>query len=68
MEVGGLSEYFWKQGLSVGVQKCLEGFNWRCINYLGRQFAPKRDNTNAESVLATANVTSLLVKLIGVAS
>ncbi len=58
MEVGGLNEHFWKQGQSVGVQKCLDGFRRRCINYLGWQFAPKLDSTIPESVLTAANVIS----------
>ncbi len=38
------------QGPSVGVRKCLEGFHRRCLNYLARQFIPRRDNMNAEIV------------------
>ncbi len=59
----GLCGYLWEQGLPVGVQKCLEGFHRRCIDYLSRQFIANENNTNAECVLATVGVTSLLVDL-----
>ncbi len=64
----GLFEYFWEQGLPVAIQKCLDGFHRRCIDSLGRQFIPKWDRTNAESVLTKAGLSYLLVELIGVAA
>ncbi len=51
-----------EQGLPVGGHDCLEGFIRRCVDYISRQFVPKRDSLDIESVLATA----LLVELIGV--
>ncbi len=60
--------YFGEQGLPVGVQKCLEGSHRGCVDHLSRQFVPKWDSPNAESVLATAGTTSLLVELIGLAA
>ncbi len=54
-----------EMGPPVGVQKCFEEFTRRCIDYLGRQYIPKFNNTNAESVLTTVGITPLLVELIG---
>ncbi len=64
----GLNGYFRKQVLSVSVEEFLEGFHRWCVHYLSRQFIPKWDSPNAESVLATVGTTSLLVELIGVAA
>ncbi len=52
----------------MGVQERLEGFRHGCADNLGRQFVPKRDSLNAESVLVTAGTTSLFVELIVVAT
>ncbi len=65
---GGLDGYFREQGLPVGVQECLEGCHRGCADYLSRQFVPKWDSPNGESVLVTARTASLLVELIGVAA
>ncbi len=51
---GGLYWYFCKQRHINGIQKCLEAFHRRCIDYLGRLFIPKWDSTSDESVLTTA--------------
>ncbi len=66
--VGGgvLNGYFGEQGLSLGVQGCLEGFHRGCVNYLSQQFVPKWDSPNGESVLTTAGTRTLLVELIDV--
>ncbi len=55
--------YFGEQGLPASIQKCLERFHRRCIDYLSRQFVPKRDSPNDEGELATARTASLLVEL-----
>ncbi len=60
---GGLYGYFKEQGLPIGVQECLEGFHQRCADHLSRFFIPKWASLNAESILAMAVTTSLLVKL-----
>ncbi len=65
---GGLYGYFGEQGLSMGVQECLEGFHRGCVNYLICQYVPKWDSPNAKSVLATGGTASLLVELVGVAA
>ncbi len=65
---GGFYRYFREQGLLVGVQECLDGFHQRCVDYLSRQFVPKWDSPNTESVLAAADTTSLLMELIGMAA
>ncbi len=65
---GGLNVYFREQGLPMGVQECLRGYHRGCVDYLNRQFIPKWDSPNGESVLATAGTKSLLVELIGVAT
>ncbi len=59
--MGGGSFYghSWEQGQPVFVQVCLEGFHRRCIDYLDRQFIPKWDSMNAESVLAMTGIKSL---------
>ncbi len=67
MEGGGLDGYFGEQELPVGIQECLERFHRGCIDYLGRQFASKRDSPNGEGELAAARTASLLVELVGVA-
>ncbi len=54
------------RGPAVDVQKCLEGFHRRCIGYVSRQFVPKWDSPNTESILATVGTTSLLMEPIGV--
>ncbi len=38
---GGLEGYFGEQGLSVGIQKCLEKFHRGCVDYLSWQFVTK---------------------------
>ncbi len=63
---GRLDGHFREQGLPVGIQECLERFHRGCVHYLSRQFVPKLNSANAESVLATADATSLLVELLGV--
>ncbi len=62
----GLYGYFGEQGLPVDVRDFLEGFHQESVDYLSRQFVPKLNSLNAESVLVTAGTTSLLVVLIGV--
>ncbi len=66
--VGGgvLNWYFGEQGMSLGVQGCLETFHRGCVNYLSQQFVPKWDSPNGEIVLAMAGTRTLLVELIGV--
>ncbi len=49
------------------VPRGVEGFHRRCTDYLGQQCIPKLDSTNAETVLTTAGITSLVVELVGVA-
>ncbi len=60
---GGFDGYFGDQGLSSGIQECLESFHRRCVDYLSRQFVPKWDRPNGEGELATARTASLLVEL-----
>ncbi len=67
-EGGGLYEYFGERALPVGIQGCLEGFHRGCVDYLSRQFVPEWDSPNGETVLATADKTSLFVELIDVAA
>ncbi len=62
----GLYGYFGEQALPVGIQGCLEGLHWGCVDYLSRQFVPRWGSPTGESVLATAVTTSLLMELIGV--
>ncbi len=57
----GLDVYFGEQGLSVGIQKCLERFHRAYDDYLNRQFSRKWDSSNGEGELAMARTTSLLV-------
>ncbi len=64
---GWLDGYIREQGLSVGIEECLEGFHRGCVDYLVRQFVPKWDSSNCEGELATARTASLLVELEGVA-
>ncbi len=68
VEGGGLYGYFREQGLAVGVQECLEGFHQQNSGYFSQYFVPKWDSPNAESVLATAGTSFLLVEFIGVAA
>ncbi len=49
----GLDGYFWIQGLSVGMQECLERFHRGCVDYLNRQVISKSDSPNCERELAT---------------
>ncbi len=65
---GGLYGYFGEQGLSMGVQECLEGFHRGGIDYLSRYFVPEGDSPNGESLLTTVGTASLFVELIGVAA
>ncbi len=58
VRAGGLYGYFMEQELPVSVQECLEGFHRGCVDYFSRQFVPKWDSPNGESVLATAGTTS----------
>ncbi len=51
---GWLHGYFGEQGLPVGIQEWLEGLPPGCVDYLGGQFVPKWDSTNAEGELASA--------------
>ncbi len=60
---GALDGYFGEQGLSAGIQECLERFHRRCVDYLSRQCVPKCDCPNGEGELATARTASLLVEL-----
>ncbi len=62
---GGLDGYLGEQGLPMGIQECLEGFQRGCVDYLSRQFVSIWDSPTAESVLATAGTTSLLMELVG---
>ncbi len=59
---GGLWGYFWRQGLPVGAQKCLERFHRGCNDYLSLQFIQKWDSTNNEIVMMTIGKISLLVE------
>ncbi len=65
---GGLNGHFSEQGLPMGVQDCLKGFHQGYVDHLSKKFVPKWDSPTAESVLATAGTTSMLVELIGVAT
>ncbi len=58
---GGLDGYFGEQGLSAGIQECLERFHRGCVDNFSRQFVPKWDSPNGEGELATARTASLLV-------
>ncbi len=40
----------------LALQEGLEGFHRRCTGYIGREFIPKWDSTNAESVWASYNI------------
>ncbi len=62
---GGLYGYFREQGLSMGVQECLEGFHRGCIDYLSWHFVAEGDSPNGETLLATGGTVYLLVELIG---
>ncbi len=64
----GLNGHFSEQGLPMGVQDCLEGFHQVYVDHLSGEFVPKWYSPKAESVLATAGTTSILVELIGVAT
>ncbi len=64
---GALHGYFREQELPIGVQKCLERFHRRCLDYLSQLFTPKWNSPNAKSVLVTVSKTSLLVELTRVA-
>ncbi len=68
MRGGGLDGYFGEQGLSAGIQECLDRFHRGCLEYLSRLFVPKWDSPNCEGELATARTTSLLVEIVGVAA
>ncbi len=65
---GGLDGYFGEQGLTVGIQECLERFHRGGVDYLSWLFVPKWDSPNCEGELATARTASLLVELVGVAA
>ncbi len=60
----GLWEEVGKMGTS-GNRNChwAPRFHRGCVDYLSRQFVPKLDSPNAESLLATVDTTSLLVEL-----
>ncbi len=62
---GGLHGYFREQGQPVSIQECLEGCHRGCVDYPSRQFVPKWDSPNLESVLASAGTAYLFVELIG---
>ncbi len=64
----GLYWYFWTQGLSVGMQECLERFHRGCVDYLNRQVISKSDSPNCEREFATTGTKSRLVEHVGVAS
>ncbi len=68
MRGGGLDGNFEEQGLPVGIQECLERFHRGGVDYLSRQFVPKRDSPNYEDELVAAYKASLLVELVGVAA
>ncbi len=68
MDGGGLYGYLWEQGLTSGIQECLERFHRGCVVYLSRQFVPKWDSPNCEGELATARTALVLVELVGVAA
>ncbi len=68
MTIGGLDGYFGEQGLPVAIQEGLERFQRGFVDYLSRQFVPKKDSPNCEGESATARATSLLMELVGVAA
>ncbi len=57
--------YFLAQTPPVGVQKRLETFHRRYIDYLSRLFIQKRKNPNSKCVLAIGCITRQLLQLIG---
>ncbi len=59
----GLEGDFREQGLPPCVQSRLEHFHRRGDHNLLGQFIPVRENSNAENMLATPGITSLLVNL-----
>ncbi len=65
---GGLDGDFEEQGLSVGIQKCLERFHRGDVDYLSQQFVPKWGRPNCEGEMASTRKASLLVELVGVAA
>ncbi len=56
---GGFYGYFGEQGLSVGIQECLERFHRGCGNHLSRQVVPKWVSPNGDGELAKARSKSL---------
>ncbi len=64
----GLDGYFWTQGLSVGMQECLERFHRRCADYLNRQVISKSDSPNCEREFATTGTKSRMVEHVGMTS
>ncbi len=60
--VNGFYTSFWEQGEPYIVREYLEGFHYRCIDYLGQQIVPKRKRMNGECVLATVGITYLVVE------
>ncbi len=58
MGEGRFYGYFGEQGPLIGVKRYLEGFHWRCIDYLSLQFIPKWGSRNSEHVLEVIGVAA----------